>query len=307
MMQVISGLPGSPLPGPPSSATIGAFAILHSGHAVMIDRLVQRALETGSVPTIVTFRKHPLHTLAPERAGCEIATLDQRLEAFEAHGVGRVLLIDFNADVSHLNPDQFVKQALVDCVRASHVMVGEDFRFGHDRAGDTETLSELGKDYGFTVEVQPLVARPDGAKISTSAIRSHVLAGEVAEAAELIGGPYVLAGLIQQASRRGRELGFPTANLGAADNSCVPAAGIYSGWLLGSDSKRPGVIYVGTKDSGQRAAEIHLFDFDGDLYGLEAGIAFHDRIREDREFDSTQDLIAQISADTARARDLLRS
>lgn len=305
MMEVISGLPGRPVSGPPSSATIGAFAILHSGHAVMIDRLVQGAREAGTIPAIVTFRQHPLHTLAPERAGCEIATLHQRLEAFEAHGIGRVLLIDFTTDVSHLSPDRFVRQALVDCVRANHVMVGEDFRFGHERAGDTETLKSLGGDYGFTVEVQPLIARPDGAKISTSAIRRHLLKGEVAEAAALIGGPYALAGSIVTGTKRGRELGFPTANLRTAPNACVPEAGIYSGWLATEDAKRPGVIYVGAHESGQRTSEIHLLDFDGDLYGLDAEISFHERIRRDRQFDRVEDLVDQIAADTERARQLL--
>ncbi|HVL80713.1 MAG TPA: bifunctional riboflavin kinase/FAD synthetase [Actinomycetota bacterium] len=305
-MEVLTGFDARPTG--PSVATIGAFAVVHIGHQALIERATQAAESAGAVPTVVTFDRHPLEVVRPEAAPCRLWSTAQRLARFEELGIGRVLLVPFSREVSELTPREFVSRVLVESLACAHVVVGQDFRFGHDRAGDPQVLSELGAELGFTVEVAPLVGGDQ--KVSTSEVRRLVLEGDVSGAAALLGASHRIAGTVVRGDGRGREIGFPTANLEPPERTCLPAAGIYAGWWVEAGRRLPGAVYVGDKptlEGTSTGVEIHVFDLDEDLYGREAEIEFTTRLRGDRAFPSIDELVEQMRLDVAEARRVLAS
>jgi riboflavin kinase/FMN adenylyltransferase len=294
----------------PTVVTIGKFVIVHTGHAALLERVRDEAKRLDAAAAVVTFDRDPLETLRPEQAPCRLATVEQRLEQFEACGMDVVLLLEFTEDVAALEPEVFVQRTLVHTLRSRKAIVGEDFRFGHRRRGDIPLLQALGAEHGFEVEALRLRER-DGAKISSTDVRRLVHDGRVDEAAALMGHPFRLAGrVVMGAQRGGALLGFPTVNLAVDARACLPAFGVYAGWWLWRATRFAGVINVGMtptfKDVEAPKVEIHVLDFDTDVYGEQGEIEFTARLREERDFgDDLDALVRQIEADAQVARKAL--
>lgn len=314
-MEILEG-PGVQPDGPtrraqgPSVLTIGTFDGVHRGHQALHRRVVEEAERLDAAAGVVTFDRHPLQTLLPDKAPCMLSTLDQRLTLLEAEGITAVFVLEFTRAVADLSPEEFVRYAVVDAMRARKVVVGPDFRFGHDRSGDVDLLEELGERHGFEVEIVRLEENQAGEKISSTRVRGFVAEGEVGEAAKLLGRPYRLAGTVVRGEGRGSKIGFPTANLAPHPGGCLPGLGVYAGWWFWRGEVLPGVINVGVRPTFERGrpdavVEIHVFGLDGELYEQPAEVGFEERLRGEQKFASVDELVEQIRRDAEAARRIL--
>jgi riboflavin kinase/FMN adenylyltransferase len=288
--------------------TIGVFDGVHKGHQQIIGHTVKRAGERGVQSVLVTFDPHPSEVVRPGSHPAVLTEPARKAELIEALGVDVLCVIPFSVDFSRLSAEVFVHDVLVEHLHASLVVVGENFRFGHKAAGDVAVLRRLGRTFGFGVEGAPLVA-DDGTVFSSTYIRACVDAGDVAAAARALGRPHRVEGVVIRGDRRGRELGFPTANLLTTHYAAVPADGIYAGWLV-RDRREPKMtaVSIGTNPtfSGQeRRVEAYVLDFDDDLYGERVSIDFVTRLREQRTYTGVQPLIKQIDEDVTEVRTAL--
>jgi riboflavin kinase/FMN adenylyltransferase len=309
-VKVLQGLGAVPEDLKPTCATIGVFDGVHVGHQALLRRLVERAGEHHASAVVVTFDRHPLELLKPEDAPQLITTLRQRSEVFEAIGVGALLVLRFDDELRHLEPEQFVRSVLVDALGVVHLVVGANFRFGHGGAGTIETLFDLGKIYGFGVDIFALVGEEDEAEaVSSSLIRRQLAAGEVERVAEELGRPFRLEGHVVKGAGRGRGLGIPTANLDVPPKVILPKVGVYAGWMETAGTRHPAVINVGYnptfEDRDRPIVEVHALDFDADLYGTVIGVDFTHRLRDERKFPDADSLMVEIRMDIERARKLL--
>ena len=273
------------LPEARRAVAVGTFDGVHKGHLRVIEAARSAGLRTG----VVTFDPHPRKVLGGEVE--LLATLQRRLELFEAAGVEDVLALRFDAELAALSAEEFAERMLRG-IGAETVAAGETFHFGRGREGDLALLERL----GFDVRRVPLVEN-----VSSSRIRQLGHAGETAHAATLLGRPPEVEGIVVRGDGRGRELGFPTANLDVPEGLLVPPDGVYAGWTLG----RRAAVSIGTNphfDGVERRVEAHLLDFDGDLYGDRLIVELWSPIREQRRFDSLEELIAAIDDDVERAR-----
>jgi riboflavin kinase/FMN adenylyltransferase len=322
-MQVWRGCDEVPTDLPPTSVTIGAFDGVHRGHRVLIDRAVAEAGE-GLLPVAVTFDPHPLSVIRPDMAPLLLTSMAHRLEIFEAEGMGGVLVIQFTPELAGESAERFASRVLADTLNATHVVVGRNFRFGHRAAGDVALLEELGRELGFdvtVVDLEPLAAAPGTASegadepvaVSSTQIRALVANGDVVGAAAALGRSHRVSGRVAHGDHRGRELGYPTANVDVADSMAVPADGVYAGrFRVDGDPAvwRPAAISVGTNptfDGEARRVEAHVLDapVGYDVYGQWADVEFVERIRPMLRFDSVEELIAQMADDVQRARRLV--
>jgi riboflavin kinase / FMN adenylyltransferase len=294
-----------------SVVTVGVFDGVHRGHQRIVARAAEAAAERGLPVVVVTFDPHPDEIVRPGTHPPFLCSTRRRCELLAGLGVSAVCVLPFTYEFSQLGPDEFVRAVVVDRLHAAHVVVGEDFRFGHKAAGDVALLAELGEKYEFTAEGVPLLT--DGAvRISSSAIRELLAAGDVAAAARFLGRPHRVEGIVVRGHQRGRGLGFPTANLETAPHTAVPADGVYAGWLVALDAagaqaqRWPAAISVGTNptfDGQERTVEAYALDRDDlDLYGMHMAADFTSRIRGQARFDSVAELIEQMHADVAAAR-----
>lgn len=305
--------------------TIGAYDGLHLGHRRVISDVCDRARSGGHVSALVTFDRHPGQVIRPDSAPLLLTDLDQRLELLERTGIDIVLLIHFDTERASESAEDFVNEVLVQCLNTRHVVVGEDFHFGHRRAGNVAMLADMGSGLGFGVSGVRLVG-PDGAparddaQVSSTAIRRALHDGRLDEANAMLGRPHEMRGPVVTGDRRGREIGFPTANVAVGSGMLMPADGIYAGYMVrlespdggpsASPEALPSAIYIGHRptfhdDESATLLEVHVLDFDGDLYGERVAVRLDHRIRGDRAFDSVDALAAQLSLDCERARDLL--
>lgn len=308
-MKVLRGIDAGHAWSAPTVVTVGKFLVVHRGHRVLLERVLAAARELSATPAVVTFDRHPLETIAPERAPhCVLASLDQRLSQLEDVGVEVVLLLEFTKDVAALEPEDFVRITLVEGLCATKVVVGEEHRFGHKHRGDVGLLRRLGTEHGFEVETVAPV-HVDGEEVSSTAIRTLIAEGNVSEAARLTGAPYRIEGVVVEGKRRGRTIGFPTANLLPDPRLCYPAEGVYAGWWVSARGRLPGAINVGRSptfgDVPEPKIEIHILDFDDDLYGERGEVEFTRWLRPDKRFDSVDALVTQIGRDAAEAREIL--
>jgi riboflavin kinase/FMN adenylyltransferase len=293
--------------GPPMVAAIGAFDGVHRGHQVLLTEMVARATELGARALCVTFDPDPEQVLRPDRPGRTLAPIDERVRLIRQLGVHEVYLWPFTATVARMRPEEFVG-ALCARYRLIEVWVGADFRFGRDRTGTVADLVALGRRFGFAVQTRAPVYDGDR-PISSTRIRELLAAGDVAEAARLLGRPYRIAGEVIEGARRGRRLGFPTANLPPPRGQALPAEGVYAGRALLGDTAYDAVANVGrrpTFDEEQPLIEVHLLDFAGDLYRRHLAFDFVAHLRGTRKFDSAEALQAQIARDIEAARAALR-
>lgn len=307
-MEVLIGADARPKTPGPTVVTIGVFDGVHRGHAMLFGTVLVRAKARGAAPVIVTFDPHPMEVIAPDRAPCVLTTLSQRLELFEEQGFAVAVVLTFDEELASHTPEEFVRATLVDELQVAGVIVGTDFRFGHGRAGDVSTLAELGTRFGFEAEAIGLLA-DGGNRISSSDIRRLVSEGRVDDAAALLGRAYRLAGVVVRGDARGRKLGFPTANLGPHPRSCLPGNGVYAGWWVREGTRLPGVINVGVRPtfgpSDRPLTEIHVLDFEGDLYGAEGEVEFTHYLRPEQRFEGVDALVEQVRRDADEARRLL--
>jgi riboflavin kinase / FMN adenylyltransferase len=298
-----------------SVVTIGVFDGVHRGH----QRDLARAAELGrqlSLPVVaVTFDPHPDEVVRPGSHPAVLSSARRRAELLGGFGVDAVCVLPFTLEFSRLDPDEFVRTVLVDRLHAAVVVVGEDFRFGHKAAGDVQLLVKLGEKYDFVAEGLPLLVA-DGQTISSSAIRNMLGAGEVAAAAKALGRPHRVEGTVVRGHQRGRDLGFPTANLQTLPYTAIPADGVYAGWLTRLDAEGrtaerwPAAISIGTNPTfgdATRTVEAYALDRDDlDLYGVQAAIDFRARLRGTLRFDSIEALVEQMHHDVADTRQLTR-
>ena len=296
-----------------SVVTIGEFDGVHRGHQRIVARAAQLGRERGLPVVVVTFDPHPDEVTRPGSHPPVLSSARRRAELLAGLGADALCVLPFTLEFSRLDPDEFVRMVLVERLHASAVVVGEDFRFGHKAAGDVPLLDKLGEKYEYTTEGMPLLAL-DGATISSTSIRALLAAGDVAEAAKALGRPHRVEGVVVRGHQRGRQLGFPTANVESPPHTAIPADGIYAGWLSALDeagretSRWPAAISIGTNPTfnGQaRTVEAYALDRDDlDLYGLHAAIDFGTRLRGTLRFDSVDALVTQMHADVAQAREI---
>jgi riboflavin kinase/FMN adenylyltransferase len=284
--------------------TLGNFDGVHAGHRELLHQASQLAKATGLRTAVVTFDPHPTVVVAPERTPRRLMTLPQRLAAFEAEGMDLAWVIPFSRSFSELAPEAFM-EGLRRALSPVELFVGTAFRFGRNRAGDLETLQVWGQAHGCGIHTLALRAT-DGGRLSSTRIREALDRGEVEAAAEWLGHPYTLTGVVVEGDRRGRHLGFPTANL-AWEQEQLPAAGVYVTQvdLPHHPGPRLGLTNVGMKPTfdGQRlTVETHIPDFDGDLYGARMAVRFLHAIRGEARFDSVEELRQQISKDVAEGQ-----
>ena len=289
-----------------SVVLIGVFDGVHMGH----QRLLNRAKEIADGRSIIalTFDPHPMQVFAPDRAPTLLTTLSDRVELLKIHNADQVAVLKFNEKFAAMSPEDFVKDVLVGQLAASTVIVGKNFTYGHKAAGNVDSLINDGLKYNFTVDVQELKAG-DGEIISSSRIRNLVTNGEVEEARTLLSRPHRLDGVVVHGEKRGREIGYPTANLGNIDGQTIPCDGVYAGWLTVGINFWPAAISIGTNPTfeGVRDRQVEAYAIDQvglELYDKNASIEFGWRLRDTLKFDGLEPLLAQMKLDCDRARSL---
>lgn len=300
----------------PSVVTLGNFDGVHKGHRAVLATLVERGTALDLPSVAVTFEPHPLSVLRPDAAPERITTSAQRAELLERVGIGALLMMDFTRELAAWSPEHFVEHVFVRRLRAQVVVVGEDTRFGTRNSGDVSTLRELGLRFGFEVIV--VTDLGDDERWSSTQIRRMLAAGDVEHAAAVLGRPHRVCGTVVHGDHRGRDLGYPTANLGQENEGMVPADGVYAGWLIrldlppdAVDRLLPAAISIGTNptfDGTQRRVEAYVLDrTDLELYGEHVGMEFVRRLRDTLKFASIDALLDQMREDVEQCRDTLRT
>ncbi len=292
-----------PVRWPHPVLALGNFDGLHRGHVKIIERIRRGASERAGTPVVLTFDPHPPRVLRPDKAPPLLMTMEQKLAALERAGVQGVAIVRFTEELSQWDPDVFVRRVLVDWLRVAEVWVGADFLFGRNRSGNFTLLRTLGQQHGFRAEkIDPI--RYKDFIVSSTRIRRLVAEGRVEEAGALLGRHYAIGGEVVAGARRGRELGFPTANLATA-NDLIPPHGVYATFITLDGIVHPSVTNIGVRptfgDQLRPGVETHVLGFSGDLYGRRAEVAFVQRLRDERRFPDVDALREQIEADVRRA------
>jgi riboflavin kinase/FMN adenylyltransferase len=318
----LHGLDDVPAEWGRSVVTIGVFDGVHRGHQRLVDRTAELAHEFGLPTVVITFDPHPDEVVRPGTHPPLLCTPRRRAELLSGLGVDAVMMLPFTLELSRMGPDEFVQSVLVDRLHAARVVVGEDFRFGHRAKGDIALLQELGGKYDFEAEGVPLVA--DGRPISSSLVRECLAVGDVESAARLLGRPHRVEGVVVRGAQRGRDLGFPTANIESLPHTAIPRDGVYAGYLncagygrLSGDSSAdrpdarwPAAISIGvnpTFEGSERTVEAYVLDRDDlDLYDEHVSVDFTARLRDTLKFDSVDSLIERMREDVDRVRELTR-
>lgn len=292
---------GWPDPTAPTAITCGVFDGVHLGHRSLLSLLDQSLLTT-----VLTFEPHPVEVLVPGTHPRLLTTIDERVDLLATQGIAQVGVLDLN-DIRLLSPQDFVVEVLVGRLGAAQVVVGSDYRFGHDRAGDAALLVEMGSDLGFETVVAPLL-EGDGGVLSSTKIRNLIAEGRPDEAAAALGSLFRITGEVIPGDRRGRELGFPTANIEPPARKVIPADGVYAAHAVVGQSRYPAAVNVGVRPTfgeGRRLIEAYLLDFEGDLYGQTIAVEFARWLRPEARFDSVDELVVQMNADVEHARALV--
>ena len=282
---------------------LGIFDGVHAGH----QQIIKTAKHLGEV-TVMTFDPHPTSVVAPERTPSQLISVKDRIELLKQVGATHVEVVNFNKDFSQLSPDQFIEDILLGRFKAEHVVIGENFNFGFKAQGSPKYLSEVGPKYGFGVSIVKL-QEERGSTISSTRIRSLIIDGEIERANELLTRRFYLKGPVVHGEKRGREIGYPTANLGLSPLATVPADGVYAGWLSVGTNQWAAAISIGTNPTfpGVRGRQVEAYAIDQvglDLYDQEAKIEFGFRLRDTLKFDGLAPLLEQMKKDCDQAREL---
>ena len=284
------------------AVAVGVFDGVHRGHKAVFDAV--RQASGGLELCALTFGSHPATVVADEPAPLMLMTLDRRLQLLDEVGIEAVAVIDFDNAVRHLSPRAFVEVFLTGALNADLVAVGRGFRFGYQAEGTVDHLRLLGQKLGFDV-VEAQIVNLHGTEVRSSSIRASIAMGSVELAARMLGRPFEIAGAVVEGDRRGRTIGFPTANITMPEGVVRPAGGVYAVRCLVDGSSFDGVCNVGTRPTfggGEESIEVHLYDIDVDLYGKTVLVEFIDRIRDEQRFDSVEALVAQIKVDIGTAK-----
>jgi riboflavin kinase / FMN adenylyltransferase len=288
----------------PASVAVGNFDGVHRGHQALVAAAVARSRATGGAAVVLTFDPHPARVLRPQEAPAALTTLAQKEELVAALGIDRLVVVEFDTRLAALSPEAFAREVLQQALGARHVVVGESFRFGRGREGDPRRLEALGASLGFAVEVVPPLLE-GGRAISSSRVREALESGDVGEARTLLGRDYFVDGEVVRGDGRGRTIGVPTANL-APEEQILPANGVYAARCrTGAGAWHAAAVNVGERPTfggGRVRLEAHLLDFEGDLYGAQLRVAFHERLRGEQRFDGKDALVAQIRRDIEAVR-----
>ena len=284
---------------------IGVFDGVHKGHQQLLNRA--KEIADGRPIVVLTFDPHPTTVFAPDKAPTMLTTLADRVELLKIHNADQVAVMKFNEKFAAMSPEDFVSTVLVNQLHASTVIVGKNFTYGHKAAGNVESLIKAGLQNNFTVEAQELKA--DTEVISSSRIRKLVIEGKVEEARELLSRPHRLDGVVVHGEKRGREIGYPTANLGNIDGQTIPADGVYAGWLTVGINFWPAAISIGTNPTfeGERGRQVEAYALDQEgleLYDKSASIEFGWYLRPTLKFDGLDELLVQMKLDCDKAREL---
>lgn len=300
--------------------TIGMYDGVHRGHQKLIGAAVARARAMRRPCLLLTFDPHPAEVIRPGSHPAILTAMDRKAELVSELGVDAMCVLPFTQEFMRLSPETFTHTVLVEHLHAAEVVVGENFTYGHKAAGTVATLTEEGRRFGFAVEGVSLanLAEDDGGvSISSTYVRACVAAGDMVAAAQALGRPHRVDGIVVRGDRRGKALGYPTANVETPRFTAIPADGVYAGRLVlrdprTGDSKEafPAAISVGsnpTFEGSRRTVEAFVLDFDADLYGEHVGIEFVERLRPMAAFDRIEDLLAEMAEDVARTREILGS
>ena len=288
--------------------SVGAFDGLHRGHQALLAQVHERAAKLGLTAIVVSFEPLPRAYFSPEPVA-RLSSVREKLRGFDEAGMEQVLLLRFNRALTSMTAEDFIRRVLVERLNAREVWVGADFRFGHKRSGDVAMLERVGPELGFTARTMPSVLL-DGARVSATRVRMLLAAGEFSGAAPLLGRPFVIEGKVEYGKQLGRQLGYPTANIHLRERTS-PVHGIFAVRVgLGeSECSWPGVASLGVRPTVNEVPEplleVHLFDFEGDLYGQRMAVEFVAKLRDEQKFDNLDELTVQMAKDARQARELL--
>ena len=308
-MEIIRDLAWSPTLEQGSVVTVGEYDGVHRGHRTIISEMHRLAAERGCATAVVTFDRHPATVVRPESAPLLLCDLDHKLELLAETGVDYTLVVEFTPEQAQVPAEIFARQVLVDCLQARAVVVGADFHFGKGRRGNVQTLGAVGEEFDYQVIGLPLVKHltGEGEVISSTSIRTALSDGDVEKAHRLLGRPFEVRGVVTPGDRRGRTIGFPTANIPTTGDLQVPSDGVYAAWYIRDDGAQyPAAVNIGKRptfyeDADRSLVEAHLIGFRGDLYGETAKVRFVRRLRGERKFDGAESLKEQLVKDVADA------
>ena len=287
----------------PTVLTLGVFDGLHIGHQLIMKTVVERAHAIGAVPTVITFDPHPRAVLHPESAPPLLQTFDQKVEGFGVLGVEQTIVVRFTKEFSEISAREFLHDVVKERLHAQEVYLGKGFAFGHDREGNIDLLTSVGKELGFVAGEVPEVSLRNR-RVSSSKIRELLTRGQINLARRMLGRPYGVEGRVEHGAERGHQLGFPTANLHPR-NRVIPRKGVYVTGTLIEGQWRRSVTNVGVRPTfgaaSEPSVETFVMDWSGDLYGDVVRVRFLHRLRDEQKFSSLDELTRQINRDVARA------
>ena len=311
-MRVITDLDACPRPAGGTVVTIGVYDGVHLGHRGLLQRVQAMADTMQAASAVITFDRHPAAVVRPESAPKLLTDLEQRIELLGDTGVDYALVVHFDAERAQESAEDFVREVLVGCLGARAVVVGHDFHFGRNRGGNVSLLQKMGAELGFDVLGLTLIDDEDAHEVvSSTRIRRLLQEGDVEHAALLLGRAHEVRGTVQHGDKRGRELGFPTANVGVPADILLPADGIYAGWLVRSDgTTHPAALSLGRRptfyeDADMSLLEAYVLDFDADLYDERVKVRFVRKLRDEVKFDSVEALVEQMGRDVEHTRQAL--
>lgn len=306
MPKIIRGLYNLPDPAHGCVATIGNFDGVHLGHQAVLGQLAMKADMLGLPAVVIIFEPQPFEYFSPEQSPARLSRFREKVEALRAYSIQKLCVLRFNQQLAQMQADTFIQKLLVEGLKVRYLVVGDDFRFGKDRQGDFALLQQTGKQHGFQV-VNMHTFAIEATRVSSTRIREALRIGDLATAEKLLGKPYRMSGRVAHGEKRGRKMGFPTANIHLL-RAQVPLTGVYAVQLYGIEGEPiNGVANVGVRPtvsgSDKALLEVHLFDFNRDIYGEHVQVYFLKKLRDEQKFADLQLLIAQIHLDVVQARD----
>lgn len=305
MPKIIRGLYNLPDPAQGCVATIGNFDGVHLGHQAVLTQLAMKADMLNLPAVVITFEPQPFEYFVPDKAPARLSRFREKVEALRAYSIQKLCVLRFNRQLAEMQAETFIQKLLVEGLNVRYLVVGDDFRFGKDRQGDFALLQQVGKQHGFQV-VNMHTFAIDDMRVSSTRIREALQDGDLAVAEKLLGRPYRMSGRVAHGDKRGRKMGYPTANI-HLHRAKVPLNGVYAVQLYGIDEEPVnGVANIGVRPtisgSDKALLEVHLFDFKRDIYGEHVQVYFLKKLREEQKFASLEQLIEQIHIDSAQAQ-----